>query len=270
MITETMTPADWIRREAACPGKCGSTVRWTVPRDLPEEFAPFASMIPWCQTCIDGDELALRAVTRQPAPGDPVRAFLRTIGANLRDHGGVTLDTWDPDPDAHALEAVRSWVETVAAANPGDPVMSMRLWGGTGSGKTQLAVSAARHLHEAHGWRPNHIILDRWPDLLPRLHAHQNEAEGEEMVDRRIRARLWIVDDLGDDPPTAASVRAVTRILRERQSPTLVTGNYGLRSLAGRYQGVDGFDRLVSTMGPGCFESVELRGKDRRMQRRPA
>jgi len=270
MTVHTMTPPDWVRRQAPCPGDCGSTVIWSLPRDLPEEFAPFANVVPWCQTCIDGDQAAMSAVTGQPASEDPVRRFLRAIGANLRDHGSVTLDTWDPDPDGHALEAMRLWVDRVAGARSGDPVMGMRLWGGTGSGKTQLAVSAARHLHEVHGWRSDMIVLDRWPDLLPRLHAHQNEAEGEEMVDRRIRARLWIVDDLGDDPPTAASVRAVTRILRERQSPTLVTGNYGLRSLAGRYQGVDGFDRLVSTMGPGCFESVELRGNDRRMQRRPA
>jgi DNA replication protein DnaC len=197
-----------------------------------------------------------------------VQRFLRAIGASLRDHGNVSFGTFDGRHDGGALQAAKDWTLGIATLPRYAPATGLFLHGGVGNGKSQLAVCAARWLHVDRGWYSSEIVLDRWPAFLRELYQAQAEGWSASFVDRRKSARLLIIDDFADDPPTAASVRIMVEIMSERDGPTLITSNLGIEDLEERYIEVDGMERLCSRLGPACFDLVRMSGPDFRMRSR--
>src|SRR5690606_21483625 len=107
------------------------------------------------------------------------------------------------------------------------------------------------------------VVFDYALSLISRIQDTYNTgASADEILDRRINAGIWILDDLGTEKPSDDVVRRLTRIFAEREGrPTLVTSNVPPDQLEQRHPE---FFRLASRFGPRIFRVVEVRGRDRR------
>src|SRR5690606_3477547 len=110
------------------------------------------------------------------------------------------------------------------------------------------------------------VVFDYALSLISRIQDTYNTGEStDEILNRRIRARVWILDDLGTEKPSDDVVRRLTMIFAEREGrPTLVTSNFPPHELEARHPE---FFRLASRFGPRSFRTVEVRGRDRRFDR---
>ncbi|HEX7050056.1 MAG TPA: ATP-binding protein [Longimicrobiales bacterium] len=193
--------------------------------------------------------------------------MLRATGANPWEHGGCTLDNYDASESGRTpLEAVREFVDAARTAGKYDRVRGLYLFGETGTGKTHLAVAAARELLLEPGFARTDIVFDHSLSLITRIQDTYNTRESTEAIlDRRIEARVWILDDLGSEKASDDVVRRLTMIFTERAGrPTLVTSNDPPDRLESRHPE---YFRLQSRLGPAYFRTVSVRGRDRRFDR---
>ena len=152
------------------------------------------------------------------------------------------------------VDYVRQWP-------PARPLMY--LWGGTGVGKSGIAVVILREVWRAHG-----IVGQFWvvPDLLRRYKAtfdDETRTETSEQVDRILdNMPLLVLDDYGTEKDTEWSNERLFDLVDRRAregSPTIVTSNLGLAHIP---------PRLASRLGHIDYSVVaELKGRDRRMAR---
>lgn len=190
--------------------------------------------------------------------------LLQEAGVNVWDHGDATLDTFDAAESGPApLEAVRAFIADVKAAEKYDQVRGLYLFGDTGTGKSHLAAAVARELVLDLNFSPSDVVFDHALRLIGKIQrTYNNEQSADEVLDRRIKARVWILDDLGTENPSADVVRRLTEIFTERaMRPTLVTSNLSPDRLESRHAE---FYRISSRLGPRYFRTVEVKGRDRR------
>ena len=260
-------------REVECPG-CGRTrevVQAAVedPRDSTNVvWIPRIDLGQICVLCDATAEAAIAADQRARELEDRrgrILTILDGLGINVREHGRATLENFDdseagPEP----VEAVHDFLDRIRSADRYDPVRGLYLYGTTGNGKTHLAVAAIRELLTADlSWQPDQIVYDYAPELITWIQeTYDSDESTRKLLDRRTRARIWVLDDLGSEQPSADVVRRLTLILSKRAlHPTLITGNY---SPAEFEQRAEDFFRVGSRLGPRYFEAVEVRGRDRR------
>lgn len=193
-----------------------------------------------------------------------IKHLLHRAGVNAWDHGDATLENFDTSSSgASPLDAVRLFLAEARAAEKFDPVRGLYLFGGTGAGKSHLAAAVARELLLDPAYPPDSIVFDHALRLIGSIQRTYSTPESADSVlDRRINARVWILDDLGTEAPSADVVRRLTEIFTERaMRPTLVTSNLAPDKLEGRHSE---FYRVVSRLGPRYFRTVQVRGSDRR------
>ena len=139
----------------------------------------------------------------------------------------------------------------------------MYLWGGTGVGKSGIAVVILREVWRAHG-----IVGQFWvvPDLLKRYKAtfdEETRTETGDQIDRVLdNMPLLVLDDYGAEKESGWTNERLFDLVDRRAregSPTLVTSNLRLAEIP---------PRLASRLGHIDYSvPVTLKGKDRRVSR---
>lgn len=193
--------------------------------------------------------------------------LLHRAGVNPWAHGRCTLGNYDASESGpKPVAAIREWLHDVRTAGKYDPVRGLYLVGDTGTGKTHLAVGAARDLLAEPEFPETGVVFDHALALITRIQDTYNTGEStDQILDRRIRAKVWILDDLGTEKPSDDVVRRLTLIFNERSGrPTLVTSNIRPDQLEKRHPE---FFRLQSRLGPADFRTVAVKGRDRRFDR---
>lgn len=195
---------------------------------------------------------------------EEILELLHRAGVNPWAYGRCTLGNYDASESGPGpVEAVREFLAETRRAQKYDPVRGLYLFGDTGAGKTHLAVAAARDLLLDPEIPLGEVVFDYALSLISRIQDTYNTGEStDEILNRRIRARVWILDDLGTEKPSDDVVRRLTMIFAEREGrPTLVTANIPPDQLEARHPE---FFRLASRFGPRIFRTIEVRGRDRR------
>jgi len=182
----TTSPNESTRPDPAPCEVCGR-VRAPVWNPL---FGRWA-MSTLCDRCHDRE-------TEEPKP-------VPTIGP-----AHMTFDAFEPETDSQkaALEVVQGGG-------------SVWLWGSPGTGKTHLAVAAAK-IGEGT------VRFENVPDLLGRLRTAAVEGDVEAMIADLRSASLVVFDDIGVERPTPFAVECLYRIVDSRYTAgrrVIVTSN---------------------------------------------
>jgi DNA replication protein DnaC len=191
-----------------------------------------------------------------------LRKLLHDLGANPWEHGHASLDNFDPGDSPKALGAAREFANAVKAAGKYDPVRGLYLWGETGPGKTHLAVGVVRWLLEE-DYRGD-IVFDHAASLIARIQDTYGRKDERTMsvLEKRVHAGLWILDDFGTERPSDDVIRHMTVIFAERaMRPTLVTSTSSPDRMD---RDRPDMMRVLSRLGPKYFRTVEVKGRDRR------
>lgn len=148
------------------------------------------------------------------------------------------------------------------------------IWGEQGRGKTTLACEIGkRALREK-----QKVVFANVPSLMRdiRNSYSSNEVSSEEIVQKCIKARLLILDDLGQENATKDTVEIIYEIVNERDldmSPMVVTSNLRRDKFIPHYSKQLGNDEaainkaksIVSRLS--SLRSYEVKGSDHRIAR---
>ena len=226
-----------------------------------------------CQEC-EGKpepELALVAGDRHVHVADADRTVeesMERLGLNVRFHGALTLEDMS-EPAGFVMETdpatlVHVWGATVNDLGPYEEGSGLYLHSEkTGTGKTQLLTSLARHMLEL-GYPERRIQFDRARALATTIQDAYGGGDVDAVLDRRRKAGLWLLDDVGTERHTADSFRIMEDILDAREGhPTLWTSNLSPAELSERWAEQAGHDRFRSRLA-GTFRFITVTGEDRR------
>lgn len=193
-----------------------------------------------------------------------IHQLLHEAGASPWEHGNATLRNFDtsesgPEP----VEACMEFVRAVRDADAYDPVQGLYLSGTTGAGKTHLAVGICRALLLEPSIRPESIVFDPADVLASGIRAlYGGRGDVDAYLRRRERARVWILDDLGREPPHPDVIGHLTMLISQRGlRGTVITGNTPPTEYERRHPELA---RIGSRLGPSYFRTVQVRGRDRR------
>lgn len=143
--------------------------------------------------------------------------------------------------------------------NFGHKTDNLYLWGSTGSGKSHLAYSIARHALE----RGLSVEIFKPPELVRRLRGNTSERE-EELLNRIANHAILLIDDFGIGRVSEAAMVWFYEIIEKRinfyRNGLIITSNLSLDDFARKTDD----DRLISRLA-GLCKSVKVSGKDWRL-----
>lgn len=269
---ERVEPAE---RTAPCPRDCGNEVTWSAVNVGTEERPKWLPPgTPVCEPCQEAEAEAEQEEARRRAEEErtdlqetrqaEMLPLLEALGVNVRENGHCTLDEWDTTHAGEGpVEAARDFVRNTREAGRYEPVTGLYVHGTTGNGKTQLLVCIIRELLSDPLWEPDSIVYDRADSLIGQVQAtYGGEGSERAVVERRVEAPVWILDDLGTEKVSADVGRVFTEIISRRAlHPTAIASNLTREAWESRD---DGLARIGSRLGPQYFQAVEVRGPDRR------
>lgn len=202
----------------------------------------------------------------EAAKAKDVLALVEEAGGNPFEFGRFTLNTFPAKPEQEkAILAAIDWKDAILASRDKyEKVRGLYLVGPTGTAKTQIMHCVLRALLEA-GMKPGKdVIFDDSMSLVERIQGTYGSDESTwALLEARIAARVWILDDFMAEKPTPDVVRKLTLIFNRREGkPTGVTSNDTPDALRGRWP-EEGF-RLLSRFGVAQFRLVGVTGEDMR------
>lgn len=255
---------------APCAGGCGREVEFerTVMAGRPLGGAPT------CEACVEriareAEDAKQREVeARERGIRENRRRMILSLldqaGASPWEHGKASFATFDPsDSGPEPLEAAKDFVRAVLEAEEYDAVPGLYLAGPTGCGKSHLATAIARSLMLHPRIDPGTVIFDPADVLVSRIRSlYGGRGDVDAFLRRRERARVWILDDLGREPPHPDVVGHLTMLISQRSNRgTVITGNLMPDEYEGRHPELG---RIGSRLGPAYFRTVRVDGRDRR------
>lgn len=199
-----------------------------------------------CPECVHRDERRRKeyqqhqaeALSKPAVEALDLRASMRRAGGNPNRYAKWDLHTFQPLPFQEKLARVtREFLQAVLQCGKYDEMQGVYVCGPNGVGKTAVAQMLLRAALEA-GLRPGPgVIYDSAETLIMRIQDTYNaRASAWEFIERRIRTRLWIVDELGAERPSDDAARKLTTIFNEREGrPVYSLGNYGVNELTQRH-----------------------------------
>lgn len=227
-----------------------------------------------CDQCIDRSNAARAEEERQALAEaqerqrvrreEQVLELLERAGANPAEHRHATLASFDVSESGYRpVQMCQRFIAEAAGAGRYDEVKGLYLWGGTGTGKTHLAVATMRQMLLDVTWNPGAIVYDHAAELVARIQAtYGGKGDSMELLERRFDARLWILDDLGTERASDDVARHLTLIFTRRAlRPTIVTSNIPPEQMEKERPELQ---RVVSRLGQRYFRSAEVKGRDRR------
>lgn len=191
---------------------------------------------------------------RQARAKAKLQAARRETDAKARRHA-ARLERAGIPPRYH--EATHPLADQLAGQLSGG--RGLYLYGPNGTGKTTLAAAITRlKLDE----RPLMVGLIQ---LLLELQATYGAAKAEaEVIDKYGAAPLLVIDDLGKEQATewaASRLYAIVDARYGRVLPTVVTSNFALADLAGRFKDASTGQAIVSRLTE-TSQQLELDGPD--------
>ncbi len=182
----------------------------------------------------------------------------RRLLALFRGEGAVerfSFGRFEPEAGvAKALEAAKAF--DAAKDN-------LYLWGRCGVGKSHLAYAIAREQ-----LMRGAVTLLKPFQLVRQVRGRTPDEEQRE-VDAMIRARVFILDDLGVERSSDFAQRVLYEVVDGRglagRNGLIITSNLSMRDLAAAL----GEDRLVSRL-TGMCRVIEMKGADRRLAAKKA
>lgn len=140
--------------------------------------------------------------------------------------------------------------------------MGLVLTGGTGVGKTHIAVSIAKEYLDL---RKGTVAFYSCPKLRQDMNEVNDYSTFAKRMEHCLNADLLILDDLGAEGYSDAWGRYLYQIIDSRHinvKPYVITTNLSLAELS-KKMGLQG-ERLISRMREDC-KVAEMKGKDRRI-----
>ena len=187
---------------------------------------------------------------------------MEALGVNMREHGRLTLADMDAAPEVSQAGKVMAWCDEVEALGAYDSMDALYLVGDTGVGKSQLAVSAMRYLLER-CYPERRIVYDRARAFVTTIQDRYGTGTVDRVIDKRRRAGLWVLDDLGTERHTDDSFRIIEDIMDRRMGhPTIWTSNLTPEQLGERWSEQAGHERFQSRLAG--FRFLTIKGDDRR------
>ncbi len=271
MDRSSKTHTEFVDEEAACLD-CGET--FTRKRMVIDgRSAPYALRA--CEGCVEkeNDQQPTSAPPYGPPRKDEILALLNDAGVNVRKHGrcsllegkerGVHFDASGCGPEP--LEAAGTFVDETLSAGRWGGVLGLLLMGPLGSGKTHLAVAIVRAVLLDKRIDPNRVIFDRADRLITMIQDTYGTGGTAAILERRERAELLVLDDLGREKPTHDVLRILIDLIDARElHPTVITSNHTPGGLVSHFGDAPGWQRLASRLGPQNYRHVTVTGSDRR------
>lgn len=260
---ETHSEPEPETREAGC-GRCNKGFLYLHMNDaIPTpRYCRECSLIVTRAEQDDDAVEASRAVAKREGQ---ILEMIDEAGANAAEHGRAALENFDADNDANraALEQAVLFVQDVKRAGPHDPVRGLYLYGETGTGKTHLAVAVLRALLLTTNIPTRDFAYDHASELIARIQdTYSTKTSTFDVLDKRTRAKVWVLDDLGTERASSDVVQHLTLIFTKRaMRPTVITSNLRPDQFEARNSELV---RVGSRLGPAYFRVVEVKGRDRR------
>lgn len=165
-------------------------------------------------------------------------------------------------PDRYRNAKIADFAKSVV-----DPVLKAQLdnrsvWihGGTGTGKTHLAIAVLRDCLT----RSEEVAFISLVDLLERIKAtFVDHQRGDDPFETACKIDVLALDDIASERPTPFAEDILSRLVDYRynwQKRTIFTSNAGLTDLGGIYSA-----RIISRLLEQC-DQIKLTGKDRRVR----
>lgn len=139
-------------------------------------------------------------------------------------------------------------------------------WGRQGRGKTAMAYAICDRMR-SRGWTAEVVKME---SVMAEISATFSSSDTEaDIMSRLTRCGLLVLDDLGSERTTEATVAKLLRIVDERceaKRPTVVTSNYAIPDLGKHYaQANPTSARSIASRLSQMTVPIEVTGEDRRL-----
>lgn len=197
-----------------------------------------------------------------------IERHLRYSGFETGRYAEMRMENWQGSQQTKRIE--QNVYEYIAQAT-GKGRNWLYLCGNYGSGKTHLAVAAARQLAFDRKLKPEII---RWAEHCSQIQASwKKENEQQIKWGQMHRAQLLVIDDLDKRQATEWAIGQLFELIENRnvyRRPTIITANRRIADLAQVWEYdqriADTGKAIISRIVGNLFAQIEFTGSDYRMK----
>lgn len=182
---------------------------------------------------------------------------VRIAGASF---AGANFALYQPEYRTQARK-IYAYVQKFCDELKTNPGQGLFIHGSTGSGKSYLLGCIANYMLGQMSVR--YMVYADFLDSLRATFNRDAEHSEQQLVDEVKNVDLLLLDDLGIERPTEFSLKYLAQIIDYRYrnlKPLVVTSNFTLTELIGRFQTDLYGERIVWRLGEICSNILELKG----------